>query len=108
MDRAIDMETIGAFRAIARMGRPVIAIVGPRLGKRLLQREMIGKGQLRDNSHGSDTAKWPGGRQLAPPIEQAFAKLKTLIRKPRSVPSMASGDASAARSKLSRPENAPT
>ena len=62
MDRAIDMETIGAFRAIARMGRPVVAIVRPRTGKRLLQRELIGKGQLRDNSHGSDTAKRPGRR----------------------------------------------
>jgi hypothetical protein len=39
MDRAIDMETIGACRGAARMGRPEIAIVGPRLGKRLLQRE---------------------------------------------------------------------
>jgi transposase len=42
------------------------------------------------------------------PIEQAFAKLKTLIRKAKSVPSLVSGGASAVRSKLSRPENAPT
>ena len=61
MDRAIDMESIGAFRAVARIGRPVISIVRPRIAKRLLQRGLIGKGQLRENSRGSDTAKWPGG-----------------------------------------------